>query len=142
MTKTLFMLRGLPASGKSTLRKQLLTDPDLAPIVAVNKDEIRKSLGITPGDFAREKEVLQAETEAIQDAIDQGISLILDNTHNAPKHIIRYSQLAAKSRYEFKLIDLSNVPLEECIRRDSMRVGGERVGEAVIRRMWEQSYKS
>ena len=137
----LFCMRGLPASGKSTKRREMLADPSLAPIVAVNKDEIRREMGITPGDFQREGEVKAAERDQIMGALDCGINLIVDNTHNSPKYMNKYRQLAAQYGYEFELISLAHVSVEECIRRDALRTGGERVGEAVIRRMWEQFYK-
>jgi len=137
----LYMLRGLPACGKSTRRREMQADPAFVPLVAVNKDEIRKELGIVPGDFKREKEVLRIESERIHAALDSGFNVVVDNTHNGSRHAAHYQQLADQYGYDFQLLDMSDVPLEECIRRDALRTGGEHVGEHVIRRMWEQFYK-
>jgi predicted kinase len=138
---TIYMLRGLPGSGKTTLRHQLLTDPTLKPITSVNKDEIRHNLGITPGDFDREKEVKMMERANILLALDSGFSVIIDNVHNSPKYRTMYEELAKTYKCGFKVFDLSNVPLEECIRRDSLRPDGIRVGEKVIRQMWQEHYQ-
>jgi len=137
---TLYMMRGLPASGKSTKRKEMLADSALQPIFAINKDEIRLAMGIAPGNFDNEKAVLETETELIIGVLNAQANLIIDNTHNSPKYATRYEKLAAKHGYEFKLIDLSDVPLEECIRRDALRTGLEHVGEAIIRRMHNDFY--
>src|ERR1700721_3371638 len=128
--KTLYMMRGLPASGKTTERKKMLANPILHPIVAVNKDEIRASLDIVPGDFARESEVKAQETAEITAALEAGLNLIVDNTHNTVRYRQRYEQLAQQYGYKFAVVDFSHVPVEECIRRDALR---ERpVGEQVI----------
>jgi predicted kinase len=140
MKRTLYMLRGLPASGKSTHRTKMMNDSFYQPLIAVNKDQIRKEKGIKPGDFKREKEVQAEESRRITETLDNGWNLIVDNTHNSPRYLERYKQLAKEYGYEFILIDLSNVPVEECIRRDALRPEGERVGEAVIMRMYNEHY--
>jgi predicted kinase len=134
------MLRGLPASGKSTKRKELLADPSLQPIMAVNKDDIRLSKGIDLGNFRREKEVKAEEERQITEVLESGVSLIVDNTHNSPKYLDRYKQMAKAYGYQFVLIDLSHVPVEECIRRDALRTGREHVGEEVILKMYNDFY--
>jgi len=136
----LFMLRGLPASGKSTKRNELMLNPSFSPIVAVNKDTIRRGMGIVPGDFSKEKEVLATETQLIEKTLRSGANLIVDNTHNSPKYLKKYQDLAREHDYEFVLIDLSDVPVEECIRRDALRTGHEHVGEKVILDMYNQFY--
>jgi predicted kinase len=138
---TIFMLRGLPASGKSTERRKLLADATLNPITYVNKDEIRRELNIKAGIFDREKEVKKIETARIMLALETSSNLIVDNTHNSPKYCEHYTQLAAQHNYDFQVIDLSHVPVEECIRRDALRTGHEHVGEVVIRRMWSEFYQ-
>lgn len=135
-------MKGLPGCGKSTKRKEMMADPSLQPITFVNKDSIRKSLGIVPGNFDREKEVKAKETKAVTDALAAGINLIVDNTHNSfLKYLKHYTALTNQYGYTLVVIDLTSVPLEECIRRDSLRPDGERVGEKLIRQMHEQFYK-
>jgi predicted kinase len=138
----IFLMHGLPASGKSTKRREMLADAHLAPIVAVNKDEIRKEKGITPGDFKREKEVQKEEQKRVVTVLESGTNLIVDNTHNSfDKYHTHYSQLAVQYGYKLVVVDLTHVPLEECIRRDALRPDGEKVGEKIIRSMHEQFYK-
>src|ERR1035441_5415946 len=137
---TLYMMRGLPASGKSTKRLEMLADPSLQPITSVNKDDIRQAKNITPGDFRREKEVKKEEDRQVTVALEFGLSLIVDNTHNSPRYLERYQQMAKVYGYQFVLIDLSHVPVEECIRSDALRTGREHVGEQVILRMYNEFY--
>lgn len=118
----------------------MLADPSLSPIIAVNKDEIRRVLGIKPGDFRREKEVERIEANRIADGIRSGSNIIVDNTHNSPKYFAKYKQLAQEHDYEFCPVEF-DVSLEECIRRDALRPDAEYVGEAIIRRMYDQFYK-
>jgi hypothetical protein len=49
--------------------------------------------------------------------------------------------LAAECKAEISIQDFTHVGVEDCIHRDSLRNGGEFVGETVIRNMWEQFLK-
>lgn len=138
--KKIILMRGLPGSGKSTKTKELVENSSLQPVVVINKDAIRTEMEIVPGDFKREKEVQHEEATRIAAAVRSGVNLIIDNTHNSPKYLKRYQDLAAAHDYNFELIDLSHVSVEECIRRDALRVGREHVGEEVILRMYNQFY--
>jgi len=137
----MFFLKGLPACGKSTKRRALLADLQLQPIVAVNKDEIRIELDIPPGNFFREPEVERIESERIKTVLTNKVeNLVLDNTHNDPKYEVRYRAMAQHYGYEFVMIDMSDVPVAECIRRDSLREGQEKVGEKIIMSMYDKYY--
>lgn len=141
MKPTFYLMRGLPASGKSTKRREMLADPNLGPITYVNKDEIRARRGIAPGNFKHEAAVLAEEATSIETVLNAGTeSLIVDNTHNSPKYLKQYKAMANTFGYEFVMIDMSDVSVEECIRRDSLREGREHVGEAIIRRMYNDFY--
>lgn len=132
--KTLYFLRGLPASGKSTWAKNKLAALNVGGktlAVRTNKDEIRKQLG-----GIGESRVVRRETELVTEALKAGLEIIIDNTHLNPQHERRYGLLAEKYGYRFELKSFMHVPLEECIRRDKKRTNS--VGEAVIRRMHAQ----
>jgi predicted kinase len=132
--KTLYFLRGLPASGKTTWAKAKLAALNVGGktiAIRTNKDEIREQLG-----GIVESKVIRKETELVTEALKAGRDVIVDNTHFNPHHERRYRLLAEKYGYRFELKSFIHVPLEECIRRDQNRPNS--VGEAVIRRMHAQ----
>src|ERR1022692_934612 len=56
------------------------------------------------------------------------IYVIIDNTHFNPIHEWRYRDLAKEYGHKFEIVRFTDVPLEECIRRDQKRrnsVGGD-----------------
>jgi predicted kinase len=114
--KTLYFLRGLPASGKTTWAKGMLVALNMGGktiAVRTNKDEIREQLG-----GIIESKVIRKETEFVTEALKAGREVIVDNTHFNPQHERRYRLLAAKYGYRFELKSFMHVSLEECIRRD------------------------
>lgn len=130
--KTLYFLRGLPASGKTTWARAKLDELNLCgKIMAVrtNKDEIRIEFGETI-----ESGVIRREVWLVTEALNAGLDVIIDNTHFNPHHERRYRLLAKKYGYSFDLKSFMHVPLEECIRRDQNRANS--VGEPVIRLMY------
>jgi predicted kinase len=138
---TIFFFRGLPASGKSTRRREMLADPSLQPITYTNKDEIRKQILVElnePWSKKVEKLVERRETEMVEAACIAGQNLIIDNTHGSPRHEHRYRSIANRYHCAMKVVDF-DTPLEECIRRDRER-GADSVGETVIRQMHRQNF--
>ena len=132
--KTLYFLRGLPASGKTTWAKRKLATLNSGGkirAVRTNKDEIRARLRAKGG--ASESKVILRETELVTKALRAGRDVIVDNTHFKPLHEWRYRDLAKEHGYSFEIVSFTDVPIEECIRRDAHR--RNRVGELVIRLM-------
>ncbi len=139
----LVITRGLPASGKSTwARAWVLEDPKTR--VRVSRDDIRKMLGPywVP---TREKLVTAIEDAMIYNALLFGYDTIVDATNlklNDRFSNIR-DQVAASNEISIsmEIKDFTNVPLETCIERDKQRTGDDRVGETVIRGMYDKVLK-
>lgn len=132
MTK-LVMLKGLPASGKSTYARKLTE----RGWVRVNKDELRDMLH--GGKYSRENEaqVIRIRDEVILDALNHDKNVVVDDTNFNPVHESQLRDLAAKQGAEFEIDDdFLGVSLDECIARDLKRPVS--VGETVIRRMYNQ----
>lgn len=129
MPGKLIMTKGLPASGKSTWAS---TQPG---VVIVNKDDIRLEMR---QDWSRdvEKEVLRIRDFRICEALNKGKTVISSDTNLALQHEITLSNLARKYKADFE-VKMFNTPLEECIKRDSLRDEGK-VGEKVIIKMATQ----
>ena len=130
---TLYMLKGIPASGKSSWAKAEV-ERRVGKVVRVSKDDIRVLLhgGIWRGSKT-EKQVVEAESALISTFLTRGVDVIADSTNLQPPHEPRLRELANAHSAEFVIKDFP-IDVEEAIKRDLKR---ERpVGEAVIRRMW------
>lgn len=131
--KTIYLLKGLPASGKSTWSKQKQTeDPN---IVRVNKDELRLMLHNNVFSHGREDFTLKVRNFIVEQALKEGHHVIVDDTNFHPKHEVHMRQLAKQynAAVEVKFFD---TPLSECIKRDSERPNS--VGAGVITQMFDQ----
>ena len=133
--KTVTILKGLPASGKSTWAKeQVLAKP--GSIKRVNKDDLRQMLDCGYWSKGNEKFVLMLRDSIIADALIDGKHVIVDDTNLDPKHEAMIRAIAKAGRDIQVIINDSflQVPIEECIARDALR-GEKSVGEKVIRDM-------
>lgn len=134
MKQKILALKGLPASGKSTFAKSLVEQG----WARTNKDTIRAEQFPS---YKRkdEKKVIRERNRQILEAINDGKSVVVDDTNLNPVHIKELSNIARQNGVDFEVDDsFLDVPLAECIARDSKREGKERVGEQVIRGMFHQ----
>jgi predicted kinase len=134
--KTLWMTRGLPASGKSTWARAKQEELPLGEVKRVNKDDLRAMLDAGKWSPENEEFVVTLRDHVVISALALGKHVIVDDTNLAPVHEARLRQLARENNALFVLVDFTHVPLEECIQRDSVRSAS--VGEPVIRQMWEE----
>lgn len=132
----ILILRGLPASGKSTYAKELVSVNH--NWVRVNKDDLRAMMngGVFSGKL--EKHIVRIERALAENALRLGKNVIVDDTNFNPDHEIFFRALAYQYNAEVE-VKFFDTPLEECIKRDNKRPNG--VGESVIRRMYNQYLK-
>ena len=130
------MLKGLPASGKSTYAKELVAKDH--NWVRVNKDDLRAMMngGVFSGKL--EKQIVRIERELVENAIKIGKNVVVDDTNFNPVHEEYFRDLAMRYNAEFE-VKFFDTPLEVCIERDNKRANG--VGETVIRKMYNQYLK-
>lgn len=131
----LIILKGLPASGKSTWAKeQCNLDGNT---IRVNKDDIRAMMG---GNFSKNKEdiVLTVRDTFVRKGLKEGKTVIVDDTNFHPKHLIDLSNIAIEEKAPFEIKEF-DTPYQECIRRDMQRANP--VGKKVIMQMYNQYVK-
>ena len=134
--RTIYYLRGLPGSGKTTWAMETLkTYP--GGIKRVNKDDLRGMLDGGKWSKANEKFVLELRDALVLNTLEAGHDVIVDDTGFAPQHLARMKELAkAVGNTKVEEVDFTHVPLADCIERDLARP--KSVGERVIRRMHQQ----
>ena len=129
--KQLLVLRGLPASGKTTYAKKLVRE-NFGKFKRVNKDDLRAM--IDDGLHSKDAEdlVLRTRDRFILQALADGYNVVVDDTNIEQKHIRALAELVRnRAAFAVKEFDTS---VEECIKRDSIR-GEKSVGADVIRAM-------
>lgn len=134
MNNTIIVLQGPPASGKSTLARQLVEENKKN--VIVNRDAIREARGEywVP---TQENYISDIEEFQVRSAIKHGLNPIIDATNLNPKTIQKWKDLAAElgCKIEFKHV---YVPFAEALERDGKR--DRPVGEKVLKRFYRDYY--
>lgn len=139
----IILTRGLPASGKSTYAKDMVTRSN-GQVVRVNLDDIRAMLGFGHNaslawNNELEKTALAVQDNAILAAVKAGKDVIVDNTNLQKRGPERIKKLF-DGEVTFRVADFTGVSVAECIERDSKRANP--VGADVIRKMSGQLKKS
>lgn len=130
----LIILRGLPASGKSTFARQLEREKNGR--VIVSRDALRLTRPIKTSETRKDYEGLirVMRDNSIAAHFESGFDVISDDTNIEPTQLARLREIAAQWSAEVEIIDsFLNVPVDVCIERDSKR--DKPVGAQVIRKM-------
>ena len=133
--KTLYLMVGIPGSGKSTYVKNMQAEYGG---VIISRDEIRFSLIDVKSDyFSKEQQVFKTFVQKIQNALAENDIVYADATH-----------ITEQSRNKLlNALDLTDVavrpvviqtPLRDCFYFNSLRTGIRNVPTGVIRRMYYQ----
>ena len=137
--RTLLLLRGTQASGKSTW----IAENNLEPYT-LNADNIRLNIAnpilLEDGSI----EISQRNNKLTWELLYQYLEIrmangdftIIDATHSDSKLMNRYRDLANTYKYTIYYLEF-DVPLEECLKRNRERVGYKYVPEKVIERTWK-----
>lgn len=137
----LYMLCGIPASGKSTwARKMLEKNRDWAYI---SRDEVRFTIIKEEDDyFSKEKQVFQKFVSQISSLLDNPEipCVIADATHvneSSRSKLIHAINSCRKTKTPLKIVMVFfDTPLEECLRRNAERKGRARVPDKVMEQMF------
>lgn len=125
---------GLPGSGKTTFARTL------QPLVTrVSRDDLRRMLhGRIMLTAWAEQQVTAIERGIVETLLRRGADVIVDDTNLRPGLVRGWSELASACGAEVEVHDFTDVPLDECIRRDAARSADVRVGADAIRRMHDR----
>jgi predicted kinase len=131
----LLITRGLPGSGKTTYAKAWVAE-DVEHRARVNRDDVRAMLndsafvkGVT------ETRAIAARDAAISSLLRLGVDVICDDTNLQQRTARDLAKIAARAGAEVTVVDLTDVPLETCLLRNSRRADKPPVPEDAIRSM-------
>lgn len=137
--RTLLLLRGTQASGKSTW----VTENNLEPYT-LSADKIRLNIANPVLNEDGSIEISQKYNKLtwellykyLEMRMENGDFTIIDATHSDIKLMNKYRDLANTYKYTIYYLEF-DTPLEECLKRNRERVGYKYVPEKVIERTWE-----
>ena len=128
----LLMMRGLPASGKTTRAKEIMKSAG-NNLIRVNRDQLRPMLhGDTKWSGKKEKVTRYVQKSIVSDMLSNNYSVIVDDTNLRDADRERWSQVAHTYNAKFEIVDM-DTPYEHCINRDDARM--DAVGAHVITSM-------
>ena len=142
-SKKIYILCGVPGSGKSTWARKQIEELDGKGII-ISRDAIRFSmLGDDDAYFAHEDAVFDEFIKKIQEAINdqEHTSIFIDATHLNEKNRNKVLSRIWRMGDDVIIGVYFDVPLEECLRRNALRTGRALVPETVIKNMYESLTK-
>jgi len=140
--KTVILLRGLPASGKSTYAKQLVKE-NPGMYKRINRDDMREMLDAYKFSKSNEKFVKRLRDHLILESLRDGKHVIVDDLNLSSKNYNRVEQLLQQYKKQtgeqVKLeVKEFEIDLQEAIERDAKRM--RPVGRERITQLYNQFY--
>lgn len=129
----LYMMRGLPGSGKSTRAFEMLAAAT-RPMKRINNDDLRAMIDGGKWSKSNESSIRLVREKMLEEFLSRNYDVIIDNLNLRPADEEQYRQIAATHNAQFEIVDFTDVPLHTCIARDRMRP--HPVGEKVIWRWY------
>lgn len=142
-SKKIYILCGVPGSGKSTWARKQVEELDGKGII-ISRDAIRFSmLNDNDAYFAHEDEVFDEFIRQTQEAINdqEHTSIFIDATHLNEKNRNKVLSRVWRLGDDVVIGVYFDIPLEECLRRNALRTGRALVPETVIKNMYESLTK-
>lgn len=123
----LYLIRGLPASGKSTKAKEICKETGA---VRVNRDLLREMLHFSEYSPKNESLIVKTEIDIAKKVLSGGTSVVVDDCNLNEENLKRWGMVGGL--HELVIIDMET-PVEVCLERDRSRE--KRVGDHVILNM-------
>lgn len=140
--RSIIILRGSPASGKSTWVKEMglenycLSADNIRLLVQspiLSAEHTHRIISQNNDSY-----VWQLLFELLEERMKRGEFVIVDATHSRSSDFSRYNKLCERYRYRKYYVSFADVPIEECKRRNALREDYKRVPESVIDKMYSR----
>lgn len=130
-SQEIVVLRGLPASGKTTIAMEYVAKG----YKRVNKDDLRAMIDGGKWSKGNENSICRVRDAVIEEYLSNGLSVVVDDTNFYKEHVYKTMEIAIKNKAQHRIQDV-DTPLSVCLQRDLER--GSKVGADVIINMWEK----
>ncbi len=134
--RAMLLFRGAPGCGKTTKIKELglenyaISADNIRLLVQSPAMKVDGSYTISTDD---EKTVWSILFDVLEARMQRGEFVVIDATNSKTSDMQKYKHLSDTYRYRIYLIDMTNIPIEECKRRNTNRLPEyKRVSEHVI----------
>lgn len=123
--RAMLMFRGAPGSGKSTMIKELgledyaLSADNIRLLIQSPAMDVDGNYTIAMND---EKTVWSILFDALEARMKRGEFVVIDTTNSKTADMNKFRAIADTYRYRMYLIDLTDLPMEECKRRNAKRL--------------------
>lgn len=135
----IILLRGLPASGKTTYARKFIKEhPNTYK--RINRDLLREMFDGSEYSAANETFIKEAEIHLAGLCMHEGFLPIIDDTNMSASAMALWENFAQQRACILQIVSFLHVPIETCIARDEARLVGK-VGEGVIRIMYARYLK-
>ena len=139
--RTLLLFRGAPGCGKSTF----INNNNLRPY-ALCADDIRllcasPQLGIDGLPYISQDNdnvVWDILFNILETRMKKGEFTVIDATNSKTIEMNRYKDLASKYRYRIFIVDMTDLPIDECKRRNASREPLKKVPDTVIDKFYSR----
>lgn len=125
----LIMMKGLPASGKSTKAKEIVAQGDW---VRINRDLLREMLHFGEWSGSNEGKTVDAANALARHYLTHGTSVVIDDCNLGETHRQKWSGIAKECDAKFEVVEITT-PVSTCCFRDADRPN--KVGSDIIRNM-------
>jgi predicted kinase len=128
---------GAQGSGKTTWTMKEVDKYRIGTVGRVNRDQIRiMSHGGYKGSASQEYQVTLAQNALVETYLRSGLDVIVDDTNmRGLVDIGRWLEVADRFRVDLQVVDFLDIPIEECVRRNDLRLVG-RVPVKAIHKTW------
>lgn len=139
--RTLILMRGSPGCGKSTWIREHGLEP-----YALSADAIRimfaayelSADGKPCISQRNDKIVWETLFQMLERRMQRGDFTVIDACNSKTSEIKRYKQLAGQYRYRMYCVDMTDIPIDEVLRRNAQRDHSKVVPEECIRRVYSR----
>jgi predicted kinase len=130
----IIILKGCPASGKSTFcRETMKKEP--GKWKRINNDDLRSAIDLGEYSPENEKMIRNLRNHMLKEFLQKNYNVLIDNVNGSSRAWDDVSKIAKEANKDIFLTEKPfYVELDEAIERDSKREGRAKVGEAVVRR--------
>lgn len=132
-----YILKGVPASSKSTYCKNLM-EQEPGRWKRINNDSLRLAFDFGVWSKSNEKLVKQSREYLLKEFLLAGYNVLIDNVNANKTHTSEVIRVAANLNIDVTVIEKPfYIDLETAIERDSKREGLAKVGPDVIKRFYK-----